>query len=313
VTVSDTTIGSSAGSFVLFQLAGEAKMRAITWDASVSGILPVQVGADAIWTQSPYGASFRIGSTITARDGPVVGITPWPAKITPTWSAEGRTLCAAVPERDVTGAAMRLERFSFDEPVRVVATGFTPYSDNAGFPVLACDIGSDRAIVGLFGQGIAPVRLWVFRLSTGALIRSADYTAQSSSGGWVAASADGTLLAETIRSGGAGGPWKATIRATDDGAEVGTIDGFVVQGFSGDKTLVVGANETSAAVIDWKTGRKVWSTNGTYGGFLAEPAGRRLAVGIGFVGGSNQRDVYLVASDGSVVLLPAGVHVGLRY
>jgi hypothetical protein len=94
---------------------------------------------------------------------------------------------------------------------------------------------------------------------------------------------------------------------------VGTIDGFVVQGFSGDKTLVVGANETSAAVIEWKTGRKVWSTNGTYGGFLAEPAGRRLAVGIGFVGGSDQRDVYLVASDGSAVLLPAGVHVGLRY
>mgnify|MGYP003296537644 CR=1 FL=1 len=80
-----------------------------------------------------------------------------------------------------------------------------------------------------------------------------------------------------------------------------------------DVVLVVGANETSAAVMDWKTGRKVWSALGPYGGYLAEPGSSRFAIGIGFVGGSDQRDVYLVASDGSAVLLPARVHVGLRY
>jgi hypothetical protein len=197
--------------------------------------------------------------------------------------------------------------------VRVVASGFTTYGDNSGYPVLACDTGNDRAIVAFFGQGIAPARLWVFRLSTGALIRSVDYSSQSTSGGWVAASADGSMLAETVRSGGAGGPWRATIRATDDGAQLGTIDGFVVQGFSGDKSLVVGANETSTAVIDWKTGRKIWSASGTYGGYLAEPGAQRLAIGIGFVGGSDQRDVYLVQPDGSAQLLPARVRVGLRY
>jgi hypothetical protein len=311
--ISDTTITTSAGSFVLFQLPGEARMRAITWDASFSGILPVQVPADAVWSQQPYGATFRIGSTITARDGPVLAVTPWPAKITPAWTLEGTTLCAAVPERDVTGATMRLERFTFEQPVRVVASGFTVYSDNGGYPVLACDTGTDRAIVAFFGQGIAPAKLWVFRLSTGALIRSVDYSSLSTSGGWVAASADGSMLAETVRAGGAGGPWKATIRATDDGAQLGTIDGFVVQGFSGDKSLVIGSNETSAAVIDWKTGRKVWSASGTYGGYLAEPGAQRLAIGIGFVGGSDQRDVYLVQPDGSAALLPARVRVGLRY
>jgi len=313
VTVSDTTITTSAGSFVLFQLPGEARLRAITWDASFSGLLPVQVPADAIWSQSPYGATFRIGSAITARDGPVLAVTPWPAKITPAWSLDGTTLCAAVPERETTGATMRLESLKFEQAVRVVASGFTTYGDNATYPVLACDTGNDRAIVAFFGQGIALAKLWVFRLSTGATIRSVDYSSLSTSGGWVAASADGSMLAETVRSGGAGGPWKATIRATDDGAQLGTIDGFVVQGFSGDKSLVIGANETSTAVIDWKTGRKVWGASGTYGGYLAEPGGQRVAVGIGFVGGSDQRDVYLVQPDGSAPLLPARIRVGLRY
>jgi hypothetical protein len=310
--VSDTTITASAGSFVLFQLAGEARMRAITWDASFNGILPVQVPADAIWSQAPYGATFRIGSTITARDGPVLAVTPWPAKITPAWSLDGTTLCAAVPEREATGAAMRLESLKFEQPVRVVASGFTTYGDNATYPVLACDTTTDRAIVAQFGQGIALAKLWAFRLSTGAMIRSVDYSSLSTSGGWVAASADGSMLAETVRSGGAGGPWKATIRATDDGAQLGTIDGFVAYGFSGDKSLVVGANEMSAAIIDWKTGRKVWSAAGPYGGYLAEPGSQRFAIGIGFVGGSDQRDVYLVQPDGTAALLPARVRVGLR-
>jgi len=308
--VSDTTITASAGSFVLFQLAGEAKMRAITWDASVSGILPVQVPADAVWTQSPYGATFRIGSTITARDGPVLGVTPWPAKITPAWSAEGRTLCAAVPEREVAGAAMHLERFTFDEPVRVVASGFATYSDNAVYPVLACDTTNDRAIVAQFGQGTAPAKLWVFRLSTGAVIRSVDYAGML---GWVAASADGTMLVETLPFDTASGRWSANIRSADDGTKIGQVDGVVGRGFSGDNTLLVGASDSVAALIDWKTGRAVWSASGPYGGFLAEPAGRRLAVGIGFIGGSDQRDVYLVQPDGSAQLLPARVRVGLRY
>jgi hypothetical protein len=310
LSVSDTTIATSAGTFVLFQLPGEARLRAITWDASFSGILPLQVPADAVWSQAPYGATFQIGSTITARDGPVLAVTPWPAKITPAWSAEGTTLCAAVPEREATGAAMRLERFTFEQPVRVVASGFATYSDNASFPVLACDTTKDRAIVAQFGQGIAPAKLWVFRLSTGAVIRSVDYAGML---GWVAASADGTLLVETLRFDTASGRWSATIRSADDGAKMGAVDGFVGHGFSGDKTLLVGASENSTALVDWKTGRAVWSASGPYGGYLAEPDAQRVAIGIGFVGGSDQRDVYLVQPDGRAPLLPAGVRVGLRY
>ena len=191
------------------------------------------------------------------------------------------------------------------------------YSDNASYRVLACDEGTDRAIVASFGQGVAASRLSVFRLSTGAIVRSVDYGLQ---GGWVAASADASMLAESVRS--AAGKWTATIRSADDGAQIGTVGDFAVQGFSGDKTLVVGPSggttlapsSPTTAVIDWKTGRKIWSTSGLpYGGFLPEPAGRRIAVGVGFVGGTDVRDVYLVAPDGSAVLLPSGARVALNY
>jgi hypothetical protein len=266
-----------------------------------------------VWSQSPYGLPYRAGFIVFDRDGRPLGALPWSTNETPTWSPEGRFLCAALPERATTGVQMRLEMAVPGQPAKLIASGFATYSDNATYPVLACDRSTDRAVVAVFGQGIAPARLWVFRLSTGAMIRSVDYSGQSASGGWVAASADGTLLAETVRSGGPGGPWKATIRSTDDGAQLGAIDGFVAQGFSGDKSLVVGANDSSVAVIDWKTGRKMWTTRGPYGGYLPEPAGRRLAVGIGFVGGSDQRDVYLVQPDGSAPLLPAQVRVALRY
>lgn len=305
-----------AGAIVLFQLPGEARLHGISFGGEVNGLLQASVGqtsAAAGWLQSPYGAPFLVGSTAHDRDGKELGTIPWPATARKTWSSEGRFLCAAVPERAATGAQMRLEMAFIGQPARMIASGFTTFSDNAGYPVLACDEGTDRVIAAQFGQGIAPGRLWVFRLSTGALIRAVDYSGPVSDFGWVAASADGSMLAETVRTGGAGGPWKATIRSTDNGAQLGTIDGFVVRGFSGDKSLVVGANETSVAVIDWKTGRRVWSASGRYGGFLPEPAGQRLAVGIGFVGGSDQRDVYLVSPSGSTVLLPERVRVSLRY
>jgi hypothetical protein len=313
IAASDAALPATAGAYVLFQLPSETGLRAISFGAEQTGILQgqvAQVGPGAGWSQSPYGVPYLVGSTLYDRDGKPLGTIPWSEKESKTWSSEGRFLCAAVPERATTGAQMRLEMAFVGQPAKLVAGGFATFSDNATHPVLACDQGTDRAIVAVFGQGVAPARLWVFRLSTGALIRSVDY------GGavrWVAANTDGSMLAESIRSGGTAGTWKATIRSADDGAELGSVDGYAVQGFSGDSALVVGANETSVAVIEWKIGRKVWSANGPYGGFLAEPAGRHLVVGTGFAGGSDVRDVYLTSPDGSAVLLPARVRVALRY
>jgi hypothetical protein len=315
--VSDAPLPPVAGAFVLFQLPGETRLRAISFGAEVSGILGGQVAAGAVWSQSPYGVPYAIGSTAYERDAKSLGSLPWNVRQTATWSVEGRFACAAVPAGATTGSQMRLETAFIGQPAKLIASGYMTYSDNASFRVLACDEGTDRAIVASFGQGVAASRLFIFRLSTGAIVRSVDY---AGAGPWVAATADASILAESFRS--AAGKWTATIRSTDDGAQLGTVDDFVVQGFSGDKTLVVGPSggttlapsSQTTAVVEWKTGRKIWSTTGQpYGGFLPEPAGRRLAVGVGFVGGSDIRDVYLVAPDGSALLLPAGARVALNY
>jgi hypothetical protein len=105
--------------------------------------------------------------------------------------------------------------------------------------------------------------------------------------------------------------WTTTIRNTEDGAPMGTIDGFIAQGFSGDGALMVGVKGKAVAVVDWKTGREVWTTtDGTYEGHLAEPAGSHFAVS---VLRTDRSDVYLVSGDGSAVLMPAGVRVPMRF
>jgi hypothetical protein len=312
ISVSDSPITSSSGAFLLFQLPGETRLRAITFDGAVSGTLPSQVPANTFWLQSGYGAPYLVGSTIYDRDGRSLAAIPWSPKVSPAWSAEGTSLCAAVPSPPTTGSPMRLEQFTLGQQPRVIGTGFTNYSDNAGFPVLVCDSTTDRIITAVFGQGVAFARLWVFRLSNGSLVRAAERPA-GVVGAWVAASHDGSLLAESVRMTNAG-PWMTKIVRADDGTQVATIDGFVTQGFSGDGELVVGAyGANRVAVIEWKTGRIVWNATGQYGGFRAEPNGKRLAVGVGFFGGSDQRDVYLVAPDGSALLLPASVNASLRY
>ena len=313
ISVSDSAITSSAGALLLFQLSGDTRLRAITFDGGVSGTLPGQVPANTLWLQSAYGAPYLVGSTIYDRNARSLGAIPWSVPtVSPAWSTEGTSLCAAVPEGPTTRSAMRLEQFTLGQQPRVIGTGFTNYSDNAGFPVLVCDSTTDRIITAVFGQGIAFARLWVFRLSNGSLVRAAERPA-GVVGAWVAANHDGSLLAESVRMTNAG-PWMTRVMRADDGTQVATIDGFVTQGFSGDGELVVGTlGANRVAIIEWRTGRIVWNATGQYGGFRAEPNGKRLAVGVGFFGGSDQRDVYLVAAEGSAILLPASVHASLRY
>jgi hypothetical protein len=310
VQVSDTPLPATAGAFVLFQAAGETRLRAISFGAEVNGILGGQVAADAVWSQSPFGIPYAVGSTAYDRDGKALGTIPWSDKTAPTWSSEGRFLCAIVPESATAGARMRLETASPGQPAKLITSGFATYSDNSVYRVLACDEGRDRVVMAQFGQGVVAARLWVYRLSNGNIVRMIDYAGANA---WVASSADGSMIAESLNTGGTAGRWIATIRSADDGAQVATVDDFVGRGFSGDNAFVVGSTPSTAAVVDWKTGRKVWSATGPYGGFLPEPAGRRLAVGIGFVGGSDQREVYLVQADGSAPLLPARVRIALLY
>ncbi len=103
---------------------------------------------------------------------------------------------------------MRLETVLPGQPSRIMASGYATYGDNASYPVLACDVARDRAIVAVLGQGVAAARLWVFRLSTGAIIRSVDYGGALGS---VVSTADSSIIAESVRQ-ASDGKWVTTIQ-----------------------------------------------------------------------------------------------------
>jgi hypothetical protein len=241
----------------------------------------------------------------------MIGTVPWPANEF-TWSADGRFMCAVLPgPRHIGNAPLRLEVASIGQSPRVVASGFGTYTDNAVHRVLACDETTDRAVVAVYGHGVAPARLWVLRLSDGSRIRSLDYAGTGMA--WVSASRDGTLIAETEPA-TAAGVTKATVRRADDGSALGTLAGVWIHGFSADNSFVVAAQQSGRTEIrDWRADRLIWSALGAYGGHRSEPAGQRLAIGIGYLGGGTQRDLYIVDPDGSAVLLPSGALFGGTY
>ncbi len=154
----------------------------------------------------------------------------------------------------------------------------------------------------------------MFRLSTGALLRSADLGA-GATGSWVTASDDGTMLAESIRD--AAGSWTTTIRRADDGVALGTVKDLEAHGSSSDGSLLYGFGTRSAkAVVEWKTGRVVWSATGYVysNGFVTEPAGGHIAIALGHDGTFTDQDVFIVSADGTSIRLPRGVLIhGGRY
>lgn len=308
--VSDAPISSTdARAYLLFQLPGEDRLRGISWDGASSGVLAGRVGPERIWSaQSPDGSRYIADSVMYDRQGHSLGTLPWPGKgESATWSSDG-SLCKVVPQTPVTGAWLELQVARLGEAPRIVARRFGIYSDNATFPVLACDRASDRAIVASLGQGIALGHLWVFRLSTGALIRSVDYP-----GAWAAVSSDGSTLA--VAQVLSNGDMRTTIQRTDDGSSLGTVEDFTAHGFSANGSMLVGTTKSNSTVLlDWRTGRRIWSHGGLpYGGFFAEPAGEHVAIGVGYTDGRTNDDLYIVAPDGSTVLLPAHLRAALQY
>lgn len=312
IVVSSSTLSASdTGPYLLFQLPAENHLRAISWDALRSGVLGGEVAPGAIWSaQSPDGSRYVLGRTVYDRQGHSLGALPWIEKGTSaSWSTDGRFLCEAVPNTPISGARMSLQTARPGQPAQTVANGYAIYGDNATYPVLACDPTTDRAIVAVLGQGIAPGDLWVFRLSTGSIIRE-----YRNPGSWVAASADGSLLAMTTPRANGGGSL-TTVRRADDGVQLGMVDDFTAHGFSSDSSMLVGVTgENATVLLNWTTGRRIWSSSALpYGGVLAEPGGNHIAIGMGFTGGSDTTDVYIVAADGSAVLLPARLRAALQY
>lgn len=316
VVLSDASY-SGAGPALLFQSPGDDRLRAVAWDGAANGVLKAQVPSASLyppWTQSPDGSRYVVGAIAYDRDGRAVGALPW-TKDQFRWATDGRFACAAAHPPPSVGGPMRLETAIPGQQPRVVATGYATYSDNAGYPVLACDARADRAIVGVFGQGLFGGGYWVFQLSTGAVVR-AWKIGPGAVGAWLTASDDGLVIAESVQP-AAGAPTTTTVRRADDGVALATVPDFEAHGFSGDGTLLFGyAGPTKRAmqIVDWKSGRVVWSVTGYfYGGFLVEPGGTRIAVAGALTNTMIDQDVYLVAPDGTSVLLPKGARTTFRY
>lgn len=312
--VTDARIATDGRPRFLFQAAGENRLRAVVWSDMTNGVLAGDVPLRTTAWQSPDGKRYVSNGKIYDADGRELGMVPW--QDPSTWSRDGEFLCKAVPTIRQTGAPLQLQTVVPGQEPRIVATGFGTYSDNSGYPVLACDAASDRVIVASFGQGLFAGHLWVFRLSTGVLIRSEDLGANAVSS-WLAASADGTLLAHSVRATNTS-PTTTTIRAAESPTALQTLSDFEGHGFSGDGSLLLGltgGTNTAVAIIDWKAARRIWlATGAPYGGYFPEPGGAHFAVGLGFIGGAEDKgDVYIIGPDGASIALPSGVRAAFRY
>lgn len=296
ITTSDAAL-STAAAVLLFEVPGDDRLRAVTWDGSTNGIAGPRVAFP--WFQSRDGTRYAAGSTLYARDGRELASVPWKSDTGFTWSSDGTMLCKALPETQRTGAQMRVETSVLGQAPRMIANGFTIFSDNAGYPVIACDARSDRLVVVAAGQGLFAGRMWTFEISSGRLIRSADLV-QGAVGSWLVATADGAMLAHTVQTTMTGSA-TTTVQRTDDGSALATLTDFQARGFSGDGSLLYGwASGNRIEVREWKTGRLVWSAVGfPYQNFFAEPSGARLAIALGRDNMLRDADVYLVAPDGS--------------
>ncbi|MDQ6884254.1 MAG: hypothetical protein M3077_08480 [Candidatus Dormibacteraeota bacterium] len=310
--VSDAALVLPASTPVLmFQVFGDDHLRAITWDGLHSGIVGTPIGQFVPWSQSPDGSRFVAGATVYDRAGRVVGAFPWPTKdISAVWSGDGR-LWRAEPLAPQSGFALTLQAAAPGATPRTVSQTFGIYQDQASYPVMAANPAADVAIVGTYNgisQYPAARPVWIIRLSTGRVTRLINEAIG-------AVSADGMTVAEAGQS--SAGNMLTTIRRTGDGASLGSVPGVTPLGFSGDGSLLVGAKTTNDVVlVDWRSGRILWTSSShglPYGGMIAEPGGRRVAIGFGFVGGSDDADVYIVDPSAPTLLLPAKLKASLRY
>src|SRR5438067_2127243 len=126
--ISDTHLpASDSGAFVLFQIAGDDRLRGISWDGRQTGIFDARIGPAALWSsQSPDSLRFVAGRVVYDRAGRSLGALPWPGKESAeaTWSTDAKALCKAVPDWATTGAPMHLEVARPGQPARTIVRGF---------------------------------------------------------------------------------------------------------------------------------------------------------------------------------------------
>jgi hypothetical protein len=229
------------------------------------------------------------------------------------WADDSRHLCQLVRSAAGSPAAILIGEVV---PGRGVTTSTVSIS---GLPrstnLAACSFRNDRALLvaGAPARPGTPVTVYVFQLSTGAVIFQRDLP-----GGMEVLSAwsdDGRYAAASNTS--ISGIGTSSVRIASDvvdldtGTVVAHVDGGVA-GFSGDDQLVAVSDEqavqTSASLIDWRTGRTVWSQQASWilpGQVSTLPGGAAVALGVA-TSAAAPPDVVLLHDDGASTVIARG-------
>ena len=281
---------------MFFDPANPNQADAVTWDGSQRGRIGGFGGQTFGIYPNPAGTLYSTFHDIRDRTGQVVSSIAGNGKQFGAWADDGRHYCqmvsaSALPPAGGEPATLRI--VTVGGATRTVARVGTMLQQS-GAGVAACSIERDRAVV-IQGTGLGTgLHVWVVQLSSGRIL-------WNSAGNFVA-SRDGQWLASGDPAGGSWAMYNA------GGGVAGQISG-PVQSFSWDGSLVVvGQYGAQASIVDWRTGKVVWTAPaGTiYAGALPEPGGSRIAVEVQTPGhpqttGFPTVDVYAVSPDGTAV------------
>ena len=285
----------------------------MTWDGTLSGIVPASPGTDS---GNPAATLFATSSEIRDRSGNLIATGNFGAKFFGgTWADDERQFCQLVPF-DHTGAG------GVPATLQLVTPGLAPRSivqvgyvyEQVATKVVACSVQGDRAIVvqGFGGRGAA--QYWVVQLSTGRILWTRKFD-PSRSPISVVASRDGMYVAENATTGTLPITAEGSTIYGPDGKQVGHLADWV-EAFSWDGSLAVtdqGWVPGNVRVVNWRDGTAAWSAPIGYAlqRTTAQPEGTSLAVWIITAAqlstaGPFQADLYVIAADGQVVTLVRG-------
>ena len=293
---------------------------AYDWNGVRRGTLPVHDSGQSMILASPDGTRLLVHGAAQIAGATAMGQV---AGVNPTFARDDDHVCDwhALDGGPVSGrrGTVNLQSSlwlgdSAGNSHRVVDYGL--WGAHGGPAALACSTGDDRALVAVsFTSSMNDIRM--VRLSTG---RRIPIAITSSQDGGIVASRDGAFVAI----GDAGGAWSGrgfTVLDTVSDARLGHVDGVALLAFSDDDTraLVVqwsnnGADTARYSLVDWRTGRAVWSAVQIPGTIMLRPHSGDVLLGDPrWVMRPDGRSRYqvdepmIVHADGSVTPVAAGL------
>jgi hypothetical protein len=272
---------------------------------------------------APDGQSFAVGLGAKGGTGkildrlgaPVPGTGSLPGSTLPIWADDNRQIC---------GVSFNPKTFAWTlitllpgQPVKsVVVIARDKSIGQTDIRLASCSVHNDQAIL-VRTTNAWPSELWVVRLSNGKIVAHNAYADSTVVN--VVGSGDGLLIAENApqsvgQEAVSGGFW-TIVRRVSDKSVVATLDASLgILAFNSDDSLAlvttslwVGGQPTHLAVIDLRTGQRIWQYDGpeVFASLVAQPGGRDFALILRTPDAQDLlADVVLVHGDGSSTRLP---------